>query len=86
VRTRRATWRDTKTAILLFNRGKNFSAVLENIPQAIKSHGCYKRDIETKGETEFRYIFHQPDDPNRELILTIMAFNVPVLEKAVSDQ
>lgn len=80
------TWRDTKTAILLFNRGKNFTSVLEKIPQATKSHGCYKRDIERKGETEFRYIFHQPDDPNRELILTIMAFNVPVPEKAVSDQ
>lgn len=79
------TWRDIKTAILLFNRGKNFSAVLEKIPQVVKSHGCYKRDIERKEETEFRYVLYQPDDPNRELILTVIAFNVPVPEKTDSD-
>jgi hypothetical protein len=79
------TWRDIKTAILLFNRGKNFSAVLEKIPQVVKSHECYKRDIERKEETEFRYVLHQPDDPNRELILTVIAFNIPVPEKTDSD-
>lgn len=83
---RYTSWRDTKTAILLFNRGKNFSAVLEKIPGVAKSHGCFKREVEKKGETEFRYIFHQPDDPNRELILSILAFNVPVIEKIETSQ
>jgi len=71
------SWRDTKTAILLFNRKKNFSNVLEKIPSTAESHKCYKRELERRGEIEFRYIFHQPDDPNRELILTVMAFDVP---------
>lgn len=71
------SWRDTKTAILLFNRNKDFSAVLLKIPNTVKSHSCYKRDYEIKGDTIFRYIFRQPDDANRELILTVMAFNVP---------
>jgi hypothetical protein len=71
------SWRDTKTAILLFNRRKNFSNVLEKIPAVVVSHKCFKRELEKKGETEFRCIFHQPDDPNRELVLTIMAFDVP---------
>jgi hypothetical protein len=80
------SWRDTKTAILLFNRGKNFSTVLEKVPGIIKSHGCYKRDLGVKAETEFRFIFHQPDDPNRELILTVLAFNVPVPEEDSSSK
>ena len=71
------SWRDTKTAILLFNQQKDFSAVLEKIPSVVKSHSCYKRELEKKEETIFRYVFHQPDDSNRELILTVMAFNVP---------
>jgi hypothetical protein len=71
------SWRDTKTAILLFNRGKNFSAILEKIPSILKSHACYKRELEMEEETSFRYTFHQPDDPNRELFLSVMAFNVP---------
>lgn len=78
------SWRDTKTAIILFNRGKNFSGILGKIPQVIPSHRCFKREMGKKGETEFRYVLHQPDDPNREFILTVMAFNVPVPEKSDS--
>lgn len=73
------SWRDTKTAIILFNRGKNFSSVLEQISSIVEAHPNFKRAGERRGETEFRFILHQPDDENRELILTIMAFNVPVL-------
>lgn len=72
-----ASWRDTKTAILVFNRNENFSAVLEKIPVVVKSHPCFKREIARKGETIFRYLFHQPNDPSRELLLTILAFDVP---------
>jgi hypothetical protein len=72
-----ASWRDTKTSILVFNRNKNFSAVLEKIPGVVKSHPCFKREIDGKDETIFRYLFHQPNDPSRELLLTILAFDVP---------
>ena len=82
---RYTSWRDTKTAIILFNREKNFSAVLDKIPKAAKSHKCFKRDEGKKGETEFRFILNQPDDPNRELVLSILAFNVPVPEKTETD-
>ena len=70
-------WRDTKTAILLFNRDRNFSTVLSKIPNAAESHPCFKRRIPVKDETGFRYVFRQPEDPNRELILTILAFDIP---------
>lgn len=75
------SWRDTKTAIILFNRGKDFSSVLSKIPGVISAHKCFKRDDGKRGETEFRFILNQPDDVNRELILTIVAFNVPVPDK-----
>lgn len=71
------SWRDTKTAIILFNKNKNFTAVLSKIPEVVKAHGFFKRDIGKQSETSFRYIFHQKDDINRELILTVMAFDVP---------
>lgn len=75
------SWRDTKTAIILFNRGKDFSLVLGKIPGVVKAHPCFKRDDGKRGETEFRFVLHQPDDANRELIVTVMAFNVPSIEK-----
>jgi len=30
-----------------------------------------------KSKTRFRYVFSHKDDPNRELTLTILAFDVP---------
>lgn len=71
------SWRDTKTAIMIFNRNKNLSNVLSKIPETVKSHICYKRVINSGQETEFRYIFHIPQDKNREIHLTIMVFDVP---------
>ena len=72
------SWRDTKTAILVFNRNKDFSNVLEKIGTAIKSHQCYESEQKTREETSFRYLFHQPDDVERKIILTVMAFNIPL--------
>jgi len=70
-------WRDTKLAILIFNRDGNLKTVLEKIPQLVKSHQFYKRPIKICGETKFRYVFHIPNDPNREVILTVMVFDIP---------
>jgi len=71
------SWRDTKTAILLFNRNRNFTNVLIRIPDTVQEHRCYKRSETPHSETEFRYVFHQPGDINREVFLTVLAFNVP---------
>lgn len=71
------SWRDTKTAILLFNRTKNFSNVLSQISVIVKSHPNFESQIEYRSETGFRFILHHKDDKNRILILTIMAFDVP---------
>jgi hypothetical protein len=76
-----ASWRDTKTALLVFNRSKDFSSVLEKIPSVVKSHPCYRRDLGISNEIIFRYVFHQPEDVNRELILTVMVFNIPSRRK-----
>src|SRR5581483_5277195 len=51
-----ASWRDTKTALLIFNREKNFSNVLAKIPEVIKGHSNFKRQLEYKSETGFRFV------------------------------
>jgi hypothetical protein len=71
------TWRDTKTAILLFNRNKDFSAVIAKAKETAKRHPNFKREISYSSETGFRYIFRQREDPERELTLTILLFDVP---------
>ena len=73
-----SSWRDTKVAVIIFNQRKNFSKVLEAIPITVKEHLSYKRGLGQESETIFRYVFSHRDDPNRELILTVMAFDVPI--------
>jgi hypothetical protein len=71
-------WRDTKTAIILFNRNKNTSSVIAQIPELIKQHTNFKREIASyKHESGFRFILHHRDDKNHELTLTVLIFDVP---------
>lgn len=72
-----SSWRDTKTAIVVFNRNRDFSKVLAAIPDAVRSHPQYKRDLPGSTESAFRYQFANRDDRNRELFLTVLAFDVP---------
>jgi len=70
-------WRDTKTAILVFNRDTNLTTVLDKIPDTVKAHPNCKRPVDYRNETGFRFVFGHRDDPNRELILTVLVFEVP---------
>ncbi len=74
-----ASWRDTKVAIVIFNRNRNFSKILETIPSAMTEHPNFKRNLGQPSETSFRYAFAHRDDPNREMTLTVLAFDVPQL-------
>ena len=71
------SWRDTKAAVLVFNRNADFSPVLAKIRETVPKHSLFKRDRGTSGETVFRYVFAQPNDSNREIILTVLAFDIP---------
>ena len=71
------SWRDTKTALLVFNRDRNMSTVLSRVPETVQDHPHYKTARPTNSETHFRYVFGHRDDANREIIITILVFDVP---------
>jgi hypothetical protein len=71
------SWRDSETAILVFNRNRNFSNVLAAIPQTVMTHPNFRLDDGKRGETGFRYRFRHKDDPAKLLHLTVLAFDVP---------
>lgn len=70
-------WRDTKTAILVFNRGTAMSTVLDGIAAETNAHKNFKRKLDWKHESGFRYVFHHNGDSNREFTLTVLVFDVP---------
>lgn len=74
---RYATWRDSKTAILVFNRGVDTTTVLSGIDSVTKGHSNFKRPVNWPHESGFRYVLHSTGDKNRELMLTVLVFHVP---------
>lgn len=70
-------WRDTKTAILVFNRGTAMSTVLAGVESETIAHSNFKRKIAWKHESGFRFVLHHPGDENREFFLTVLVFDVP---------
>jgi len=71
------TWRDTKTAIIVFNKDVGLSSVLRSIPEVMTTHPQFKADHGQTGESSFRYTFKQKHDPEREVTITVLAFTVP---------
>jgi hypothetical protein len=72
-----ASWRDTKTALVIFNRDRSLSTVLERVPEVVKGHPSFKRQLPYTSESGFRFVFGRPDDMSRELIITVLVFEVP---------
>jgi hypothetical protein len=53
------------------------SSVLDIIKKSTMEHPNFKKEININDETKYRYKFAHIDDPNRELIITVMVFDIP---------
>ena len=71
------SWRDTKAALLIFNRDTAMSTVLNRIPEAFQEHPNWQSNCDYDHETGFRYAFTHKDDPGKTITLTVLVFNVP---------
>lgn len=72
-----ATWRDAKTALLIFSRNRDFGAVLAQVPAIVQNHPNTKGHVSVLGEGTFRSRLGLRDEPSREVMLTTLVFNVP---------
>jgi hypothetical protein len=80
-----ATWRDAKAALVIFSRNADFSGVLVQVPTVIAKHPQTRGEVHAMGETVFRSQLRQREDPARELTLTTLVYNVPVV-RTTSDR
>lgn len=78
-----SSWRDTKTAIFVFYRNRDTTKVLQEIKISTEAHPNYKRTLSWSHESGFYYVVHHPTDSNRELVMTVLVFDIPRDEKVV---
>jgi hypothetical protein len=71
------SWRDTKTALIIFSRNKDTTAVIDQIDELVKKHDSFKRDLGKKDESDFRYVLRHRSDASKELFLAVQILDVP---------
>jgi hypothetical protein len=75
-------WRDTKAAIVLFNRVRQMTTVLSKIVPTVENHPNHIETVEQEGETRFRFTMSHRDDPERQITLTVLVLDVPKGDRA----
>ena len=75
------TWRDSKSAVVVFVRNKDLSSVLQTAEEVTPDHPNHLGFVDKKEDTWFNYRFHINGDPNREVKLGVLFFHIPKKEK-----
>ena len=72
------SWRDSKCALLIFNKNKDSSTVREKMHEIMESREEHRRTLFHKESDDSRYTFIKKDDPGREIIVTTQLFDIPI--------
>ena len=59
------------------HKNKDLTAVLRKIDEFVNKHPNFLKKLKYESETGFRYSFHHKNDKERELLLTILVFDIP---------
>ncbi|MBQ9678825.1 MAG: hypothetical protein IJV44_11885 [Prevotella sp.] len=68
------TWRDTKTALLVFNRDVGMTTALQSIENASSKHPNYLSG-KKNGDARFDCVFHLNEDKNQQVKMAIFVFD-----------
>ena len=71
------TWRDSKAAVILFVRNKDFSSVLEIVKDVTPTHENHLGFVNAMEDSWLNYRFHIVGDINREVKLAVLLFHIP---------
>lgn len=77
---RYVTWRDTRLALIVFNKKKNLTSTLREMSDAIQASSKEVEELDWPHEGQSRFLVPHPSDERRKLVLTTMAFDVPAPE------
>lgn len=69
-------WRDTKAALVVFNRNKDFSSVLEKLKSLPAKHVAYVSGPKNLDESSFQFILALPQDAERKVTVSVLAFDL----------
>jgi hypothetical protein len=75
------SWRDTKCALLVFNKTRDSVAVSQKMHEGMEAHPAYRKTVSYDPHGDARYIFVKESDPGREIIITTQLYDIPASEQ-----
>lgn len=70
------TWRDSKCALLVFNKTKDSTAVRQKIHEVMESRVEHRKTVSYQPNGDSRYVMVKETDPDREIIVTIQLYDI----------
>jgi len=71
------SWRDSKCALLIFNKTKDSSTVRQKMHETMEGRPEYRKTVKHDSNGDSMYVFIKESDPGREIIITTQLFDVP---------
>jgi len=75
------SWRDSKCALLIFNKSKDSSAVRSKMHEVMEARPEYRKTVIHDSNGDSRYVFIKKTDPGREITVTTQLFDLPTVEQ-----
>ena len=71
------TWRDSKASVILFNkRNRNFSKIVQAVPDALRGHALFVRNLPCEEAGEWRVLMRSEEDEGRRVTVHVFLFNL----------
>ncbi len=71
------TWRDSKCALLVFNRTKDSSAVRQKMHDIMEERSEHRKTVSHQPDGDSRYVLVKESDPGREITVTTQLYDMP---------
>jgi hypothetical protein len=71
------SWRDSKCALLIFNKTKDSSVVRSKMHEVMEARPEYRKTVSHDPNGDARYVFVKESDPGREITITTQLFDFP---------
>ncbi|MDA8125385.1 MAG: hypothetical protein M0009_09380 [Deltaproteobacteria bacterium] len=73
-------WRDSKCALLVFNKTKDSSAVRQKMHEVMSARSQHRKTVFHGSDGDSRYVFVKDSDPGREITITTQLYDMPSKE------
>jgi hypothetical protein len=70
------TWRDSKTALVIFCKNKDFSSVLGEVKQLLEKHERLVDSVTIQDDSWLKCKLRFPDDSTKEVFLSVLLFHL----------